>query len=99
MGYDFALEYELFHEKNRDEYQRLIFKAGANDNYPHEPGAHIRDSYVHTLSHEADLKMDERTSESCIVYLNGQYWGDYTCIARNLPFYAPLGKNTVEPTH
>lgn len=77
MGYDFAVEYELFHEKQRDEFQRLIFKAGANDNYPHEPGAHIRDSYVHTLSHEADLKMDERTSESCIVYLNGQYWGVY----------------------
>ena len=77
MGYDYAVESELFHEKNRDQYQRLIFKAGANDNYPHEPGAHIRDSYVHTLSHEADLKMDERTSESCIVYLNGQYWGVY----------------------
>ena len=77
MGYDYALEDELFHEKNRDEYQRLIFKAAANDNYPHEPGAHIRDSYVHTLSHEADLTLDERTSESCVVYLNGEYWGVY----------------------
>lgn len=77
MGYDYALEGELFQVKNRDEYQRLIFKAGANDNYPHEPGAHIRDAYVHTLSHIADLKLDERTSESCIVYLNGEYWGVY----------------------
>ncbi len=77
MGYSHAVEYQLFHEKSRDEYQRLIFKAGANDNYPHEPGAHIRDAYVHTLSHEADLKLDERTSESCIVYLNGEYWGVY----------------------
>lgn len=77
MGYDYALEEELFHVKNRDEFQRLIFKAGANDNYPYEPGAHIRDAYVHTLSHIADLKLDERTSESCIVYLNGEYWGVY----------------------
>ena len=51
MGYDYALEAELFHVKERDQYQRLIFKAAANDNYPFEPGAHIRDAYVHTLSH------------------------------------------------
>ena len=77
MGYDYALEAELFHVKSRDQYQRLIFKAAANDNYPFEPGAHIRDAYVHTLSHLADLHLDERTNESCIVYLNGQYWGVY----------------------
>ena len=77
MGYDYAVEAELFHVKERDQYQRLIFKAAANDNYPFEPGAHIRDAYVHTLSHLADLTLDERTNESCIVYLNGQYWGVY----------------------
>ena len=63
MGYNHAFEAELFHVKERDEYQRLIFKAAANDNYPFEPGAHIRDAYVHTLSHLADLKLDERTNE------------------------------------
>ena len=77
MGYDYALEAELFHVKDRDQFQRLIFKAAANDNYPFEPGAHIRDAYIHTLSHLADLHLDERTNESCIVYLNGQYWGVY----------------------
>jgi len=77
MGYDYALEGEMFHVKEREAYQRLIFKAAANDNYPFEPGAHIRDAYVHTLSHLAALKLDERTNESCIVYLNGQYWGVY----------------------
>ena len=77
MGYDHALEAELFHVKERDAYQRIIFKAAANDNYPFEPGAHIRDAYVHTLSHLAELHLDERTNESCIVYLNGQYWGVY----------------------
>ena len=77
MGYDYAIEAQLFAIKDRNKFQRLIFKAAANDNYPFEPGAHIRDSYVHTLSHKADLKLDERTSESCIVYLNGLYWGVY----------------------
>lgn len=77
MGYNSAVESQLFHVKERDEFQRLIFKAAANDNYPFEPGAHIRDAYVHTLSHIAGLKVDERTSESCIVYLNGEYWGVY----------------------
>ena len=77
MGQAHELEEQLFHAKDRDHYQRLIFKAAANDNYPFEPGAHIRDAYVHTLSHNADLNMDERTSESCIVYLNGDYWGVY----------------------
>ena len=77
MGYNHAVEANLFQVKNRDEYQRLIFKAAANDNYPFEPGAHIRDAYVHTLSHLAELHLDERTNESCVVYLNGQYWGVY----------------------
>ena len=32
---------------------------------------------MQTLSHLADLHIDERTNESCIVYLNGEYWGVY----------------------
>ena len=67
----------MFHVKDREEYQRLIFKAAANDNYPYSGGGHIRDAYVQTLSHLADLKVDERTNESCILYLNGEYWGVY----------------------
>ncbi|MFM1931822.1 MAG: hypothetical protein RL226_1125, partial [Bacteroidota bacterium] len=77
LGYDYVLDAQLFHEKSRSKYQRLIFKAAANDNYPFRPGAHVRDAYVHELSHNADMHLDERTSESCIVYLNGQYWGVY----------------------
>ncbi len=77
MGHSDAIEAELFHVKNRDAYQRLIFKAAANDNYPSSGGGHIRDAYVQTLSHLAQLHVDERTNESCIVYLNGQYWGVY----------------------
>ncbi len=77
MGHSYAITQPLFHVKERDAYQRLIFKAAANDNYPSSGGGHIRDAYVQTLSHLADLKIDERTNESCIVYLNGEYWGVY----------------------
>jgi len=77
MGHSHAVEAQLFHVKERDEYQRLIFKAAANDNYPSSGGGHIRDAYVQTMSHLAGLHVDERTNESCIVYLNGQYWGVY----------------------
>ena len=77
MGYDDVVDAELFHISNRGKFQRLIFKAAANDNYPYSGGAHVRDAYVQTLSALADLHLDERTSESCILYINGQYWGVY----------------------
>ena len=34
MGHSYGLLEPLFHVKERDVYQRLIFKAAANDNYP-----------------------------------------------------------------
>ena len=80
MGYDDDISgepYEIFEAKDRTDFQRLMFKAAANDNYPAENGAHVRDSYVHTLSHLADMEMDERTSEFCVLYINGEYWGVY----------------------
>lgn len=76
-GYDDDITGQIFEQKDRTEYQRLIFKAAANDNYQSENGAHIRDAYVHTLSQLADMEMDERTSKFCIVYVNGEYWGVY----------------------
>jgi gliding motility-associated-like protein len=77
MGYNFALEHQFFPSRNRDEFQRVILKPAANDNYPFENGAHIRDAYVHMLSHLGDLHLDERTNLSCVLYKNGQYWGVY----------------------
>lgn len=78
LGYNDAIEHQIFPEKSRTEFQRLIIKAAASDNYPFENGAtHIRDAFVHTLSQKADLKLDERTWRPCIVYLNGEYWGVY----------------------
>ncbi len=78
FGYGNEINYPVFPSKDRNGYQRLILKAAANDNYPFENGgAHIRDAYVHSLSQMADLRMDERTYEPCVMYVNGQYWGVY----------------------
>lgn len=78
MGYDHEVVYPLFQHTNRQQYQRLIFKAAANDNYPFSNGgAHIRDAYVSELSILGNLHLDERKTESCIVYINGSYWGVY----------------------
>ncbi len=80
FGDDYAIKYQLFDSNisDRTSFQRIILKAAANDNYPFEDGgAHIRDSYVHTLSQHAGLEMDERTHRSCVMYVNGEYWGVY----------------------
>ncbi|MFT4759558.1 MAG: hypothetical protein ACI9XO_001257 [Paraglaciecola sp.] len=77
MGYTSSLNADIFPTRDRGRYQRLMIKAAANDNYPFEDGAHIRDGYVHMLSQYADMEMDERTWEPCILYLNGEYWGVY----------------------
>ena len=78
-GYNHAINDKLFTTKNRESFQRLILKAAANDNYPFTFGnpAHIRDSYVHSLSQIGGLRMDERSHESCVLYVNGEYWGVY----------------------
>lgn len=77
-GYDSEIDHQIFPETDRDEFQRVILKPGASDNYPFESGgAHIRDAFVHTLSQKADMKLDERTWRPCVVYLNGNYWGVY----------------------
>lgn len=77
-GYGYCLDYQIFHRKDRDKFQRVILKAGANDNYPAETGgAHMRDAYCHDLSQKGRLNLDERSTEFCIVYVNGQYWGVY----------------------
>ncbi len=77
MGYSRATELELFRDKDRDEFKAYMFKAAANDNYPFANGAHIRDSYIQSLSVYGGMELDERTHESCILYVNGQYWGVY----------------------
>ncbi|MGB6035660.1 MAG: CotH kinase family protein, partial [Cryomorphaceae bacterium] len=78
FGYGNEINHQIFENKDRDGFQRLILKAAASDNYPFENGgAHIRDAYVQSLSQIADLRMDERTYAPCVMYMNGEYWGVY----------------------
>lgn len=77
MGYDHEIMEPLIHTTNRPSYERLIFKAAANDNYPFAGGAHVRDPYTCQLSLIGGLNLDVRKTESCIVYINGAYWGVY----------------------
>ncbi|MBK8498535.1 MAG: lamin tail domain-containing protein [Flavobacteriales bacterium] len=55
FGYNNAIHYPMFAITDRDEFQRVIVKAAAGDNYEFGPGqpAHIRDPYVHALSQAA----------------------------------------------
>ena len=65
LGYDHELEHPMLHTSDRQSYQRLIFKAAANDNYPFSNGgAHIRDAYVCELSLIGDLHLDERKTRN-----------------------------------
>jgi hypothetical protein len=83
MGYTNAIREKLFKISDRDEYQRVILRASGDDNYPgnflpsHEGCAHIRDEYCQTLAKLGGLKLDVRSSERMIVFLNGEYWGVY----------------------
>ena len=80
MGYNYAINYKVFAMKPRKSFQRIIFKAAANDNYPQGvPGApaHVRDAFAHHLAQRGGLNLDERSMEMVVMYLNGQYWGVY----------------------
>ena len=83
MGYSKAVLAELFSHSDRDEYQKFMFRNSGDDNYPaindgdHDGSAHIRDEYVQTLALEGDMKLDTRSVQRAILFLNGQYWGLY----------------------
>lgn len=79
-GYNYAINHQIFPQKDRTSYQKLIVKAAANDNYSFSgPGfaCHLRDAFAHTISQLGDLRLDERTSRFCVVYVDGVYWGLY----------------------
>ncbi len=78
-GYDNQMDHPIFDGTPRPSYQRLIIKAGASDNYPFAwgPGCHLRDAFVQSYAFKHNLHMDGRRFESCILYINGQYWGVY----------------------
>jgi hypothetical protein len=83
MGYTKELDYRIFKLTEREKFQKVILRASGDDNYPsanresNEGCAHIRDGYVQNLCKRDNLKLDYRTTERVIVYLNGVYWGVY----------------------
>ncbi len=79
FGYDNDIDQDFFSDvTDRTGYQRLISKAGANDNYPSsDGGAHVRDAFVHHISQLDNLELDERSTFFNIMFLNGAYWGVY----------------------
>lgn len=88
MGEDAAIKEALFPEfTDRDKFQRIIFRAAGDDNYPGGSGytgpdgrpqaAHLRDAYTQNLAKRGGLNIDTRTGGKAIIFLNGQYWGVY----------------------
>lgn len=88
MGINAAINEALFPKfTERDEFQRMMFRAAGDDNYPggsNWPGqnaqplaAHMRDAYTQNLAKRDGLHLDTRTGEKAILFLNGRYWGVY----------------------
>jgi hypothetical protein len=78
-GYNYALLEKLMPRSDRTEFQRLIFRAEGDDNYPGiDTSAHIRDFLVQNLAHRSHLHLDVRQGEKFVLYVNGQYWGVYS---------------------
>jgi gliding motility-associated-like protein len=82
-GYANKIDHKLFSSSTRTDFDVVIFRNAGSDNYPggsivsSRPTCHMRDGYIQTLAKEHDLNVDTRKYESCIVYLNGEYWGLY----------------------
>lgn len=81
LGYDSQIDYQVFPTKPRAQFQRLILKAAASDNYPFTfgsgGGCYLRDAYIQSLAQTAHMNVDLRTNDHCALYINGQYWGLY----------------------
>ena len=83
MGYDNAIHEQLFPQTPRNDFQRVIFRAAGDDNFPADyhaaniGSAHVRDAYVHMLASNGGMNLDVRRAVKTIVYINGQYWGVY----------------------
>lgn len=78
-GYNYALLEKLMPRSDRDEFQRLIFRAEGDDNYPGiDTSAHLRDFLIQNLAHRSHLHLDVRQGEKFVLYVNGLYWGVYS---------------------
>jgi gliding motility-associated-like protein len=79
-GYLHTMPEQFFPNSPRNEFDCIILKGGASDNYPSSNGqnaTHMRDAYAHTFSIKYDMEFDERNYAPTIIYINGAYWGIY----------------------
>lgn len=86
-GYNNALKHKFFTNwkqgaSSRKEFQHVILKAAASDNYSSEnnvgkPSCHMRDAFVQTYAFRKGLDLDGRRNKHVIAFVNGQYWGLY----------------------
>lgn len=83
-GYNNALKHKFFQDtrlgkSNRKEFQHVILKAGASDNFPGDNTVecHMRDAFVQSYAFRKDLELDGRRYKPVIMYVNGKYWGVY----------------------
>lgn len=84
-GYNHALVNKFFTDaqmgtSNRKEFQHVILKAAASDNFPGDKpnkACHMRDAFVQTYAFKNGFELDGRRSKHVIVFKNGAYWGIY----------------------
>lgn len=86
-GYNNALKEKFFVDaklgkSKRKEFQHVILKAAASDNYPFNNGGqqktcHMRDAFVQTYAFRKGLELDGRRCKHVLMFANGQYWGLY----------------------
>ncbi len=87
-GYNNAYKHQFFTDPNmndvspRKEFQHVILKAAASDNYSSsnnsgKPSCHMRDAFVQSYQFKNGLELDGRRNKHVIVFKNGAYWGLY----------------------
>lgn len=69
IGFEEPLEFDLFGEATGEGYDALVLRAAGNDQIK----AMLRDVFQHTLC--AGLPFETTGHRTCVVYINGAYWG------------------------
>ncbi|MFN0202723.1 MAG: CotH kinase family protein [Bacteroidia bacterium] len=106
-GKENNMAYNFFpNQTTRDEYDVIILKAAGSDNFPDGGSnpptrcAHIRDAFVQSVSDRYNLQIDSRKVRSCLVYVNGRYWGVYELRERidadYTEYYYNQGENDID---
>jgi gliding motility-associated-like protein len=87
-GYNNAYKHQFFIDPNmndvspRTEFQHIILKAAASDNYSSsnntgKPSCHMRDAFVQSYAFQKGFDLDGRRNKHVIMFKNGAYWGVY----------------------